>query len=412
MTEGTIVSVYDVDEELPGGARLQGCVEPRFEPVVAAFRANFIEHGEVGASVCATHRGRTVIDLWGGLAERRGRAWTRDTIGIVFSCTKGATALCAHMLSEQGRLPLHLKVAELWPDFAQGGKAATTVAMMLAHTAPVPHLRDPIPQGGLEDWDGMVSRVAREPAWWEPGTRQGYHGVTYAWTVGNLVRLAAGEPLGAFFARHVAGPLGLDFHIGLPESEEHRVAPVIGSTPAEANMNSPFLQAVLGRPGSLPHLFATNLGGADFNTRAIHAAEIGSANGVTNARGLAGLYAPLASGGGDLLTPDSIARLSRVAAATFEDATLLQPMRFGLGFMASTDNRDTGGDSLLLGEQAFGHVGMGGSVGFADPGLELSFGYTMNRMGPGILLNARGQGLVDATYRSLGLHGNASGAWR
>jgi CubicO group peptidase (beta-lactamase class C family) len=316
------------------------------------------------------------------------------------------------MLAEQGKLPLDMKVAELWPDFAQGGKAATTVAMMLAHTAPVPHLREPIPPGGLANWDLMVARVAAEPAWWEPGTRQGYHGVTYAWTVGNLVRLAAGEPLSIYFARKVAGPLGLDFHIGLPESEEERTAPMIASDPAEANLNSPFLQAVIGQPGSLPNLFATNLGGADFNSRAIHAAEIGSANGITNARGLAGLYAPLANGSGGLLGPDSIARMTRVSAATFQDATLLQPMRFGLGFMATTDNRASGGDSLLIGEQAFGHVGMGGSVGFADPGLGLSFGYTMNRMGPGILLNARGQTLVDATYRCLGLASNASGAWR
>ena len=393
----------EIDEALPDGRCVQGRVAPGFEAVAAAFQANFRERGEVGASLCIELRGQTVADLWGGTADRKtGRAWEQDTISIVFSCTKGAAALCAHMLAEQGRLPLHAKVADLWPEFAQGGKAQTTVAMALAHTAPVPHLREPIKPGGMADWDYMVARIAAEPAWWEPGSRQGYHGLTYAWTVGQLVRIAAGQPLGAFFAEHVAGPLKLDFHIGLPEGEEARVAPMIASDPAEANLDSPFLKAVVGQPGSLSNLFATNMGGADFNTRAIHAAEIGSANGITNARGLAGLYAPLANGGRSLVKPDTVARMGRVTAATFLDATLLQPMRFSLGFMAATDNRDTGGDSLLIGERAFGHVGMGGSVGFADPEHGLSFGYTMNRMGPGILLNARGQSLVDAAYRCAG----------
>jgi CubicO group peptidase (beta-lactamase class C family) len=401
-----------IDDALPDGGRVCGTAAAGFAAVAQAFSANFRNNREVGASVCVTLHGRTVVDLWGGVADpKTGRAWARDTVGIVFSCTKGATALCAHRLAEQGRLNLAGRVAELWPAFAQGGKADTTVAMMLAHTSPVPHLRAPIVPGGMADWEYMVARVAEEPAWWEPGTRQGYHGLTYAWTVGNLVRLAAGEPLGAYFAREVAGPLGLDFHIGLPESEEPRVAPMIGGDPAEANMESKFLKHLLGVPGSLPQLFLSNTGGADFNTRAMHAAELGSANGITNARGLAGMYAPLANGGGGLLRAGTIARMSRVAAATFEDAVLMQPMRFGLGYMASTDNRAAGGDSLLLGERAFGHVGMGGSLGFADPAHGLSFGYTMNRMGPGILLNARGQSLVDATYRSLGLADADSGAW-
>ncbi len=392
----------DVAEDLPGGGQLHGTVAAGFEAVAAAFRANFAERREVGASLCATLGGRTVVDLWGGLADpKTGRPWERDTVSIVFSCTKGAAALCAHMLAEQGRLDLHAPACALWPAFAEGGKAGTTTAMMLAHTAPVPHLRAPVRPGGYADWDYMADRVAREPAFWPPGTRQGYHGVTYAWTVGTMVRLAAGQPLGTYFAEHVAGPLGLDFHIGLPQSEEARVAPMIASDPAEANPHSKFIQAVMGSPGSVPQLFLTNNGGADFNSRAIHAAEIGSANGITNARGLAGLYAPLAAGGGKLLHPDTVATMGRVCAATFEDATLMQPMRFGLGYMARIDNRPVGGDSLLIGERAFGHVGMGGSLGFADPEAGLSFGYTMNRMGAGILLNARGQSLVDAVYGSL-----------
>ena len=380
--------------------------------MLTAFRENFASRNEVGASVCVTHRGETVVDLWGGVAApKTSTPWTRDTVSIVFSCTKAATAICAHMLAEQGAVSLHEDVARLWPGFSQGGKAGTTLLNMLAHTSPVPHLRELVRDGGYADWDYMVDRVAAEPAWWAPGTRQGYHGVTYAWTVGNMVRLAAGEPLAAFFKRNVADKLGLDFHIGLPESEEHRVAPMIASDPAEVNFGSKFFQAVA-QQGSLPQLFLTNGGGADFNSRLIHAAEIGSANGISNARGLAGMYRPLANGGGGLLKPDTIARIGRVSAATHEDATLMQPMRFGQGFMMSTDNRAAGGDSVLLGETGFGHVGMGGSIGFADPAAELSFGYTMNRMGAGILLGERGQSLVDAVYSSIGYSSNQSGAWR
>lgn len=399
--------------ELADGRTISGSCDPQFTGVLAEFRRNFEERKEVGASVAITHHGRTVVDLWGGLADPATAApWTRDTVSIVYSCTKAATALCLHMLVDQGRVTYETLVGDIWPAFASHGKEATTVGMMLAHTSPVPHVADPIKPGGLADWDYMTARIADEPAHWEPGTRQGYHGVTYAWTVGQLVRLVSGMPLGEFFQQNIAGPLGLDFHIGLPESEEGRVAPMIAPDPAEINFGSAFFRAATTQPGSLPNLFLTNLGGADFNSREIHAAEIGSANGITHARGLAGLYSPLANGGSGLVSADTLHRMGRVSAATHSDAVLHQPMRFAMGFMTSTDNRAAGGDSLILGENAFGHVGMGGSIGFADPAQGLSFGYTMTRMGAGILLNARGQSLIDAAYRAVGMNSDASGAWR
>jgi CubicO group peptidase (beta-lactamase class C family) len=315
------------------------------------------------------------------------------------------------MLIERGALALHADVAKLGPEFGVNGKEGTTLAMMLAHTAPVPHVRDPIKLGGYADFDYMADRVAAEPAWWEPGTRQGYHGITYAWTIGKMVRLAAGEPLGIFFRDQIARPHNLDFFIGLPESETPRVADMLAPSSSEMDLDAKFTKAVI-TPGTLSNLFLVNNGGADFNSAGIRGAEIASANGITNARGLAGLYALLANGGGGLVNSNTIARMGRVSAATHLDATLQQPMRFGLGYMMSTDNRGAGGDSVILGETAFGHVGMGGSIGFADPAEQLGFGYTMNRMGAGILLNERGQSLVDATYRALGYMSDASGAWR
>jgi len=406
-----------INEQLPAGQTIAGFCAPEFTGMLDAFRANFTERDEVGASVCLVLAGEPVVDLWGGWTSpateaEPAAAWEQDTISIVYSCTKGAAALCLHRLVEQGKIAYETKVADVWPAFAAGGKEATTVAMMLCHTSPVPHVREPIRPGGLTDWDYMVGRVEAEEAFWEPGTQQGYHALTYAWTVGNLARILAGKPLGVYFAEEFAGPLGLDFHIGLPEDCEARVAPMIAPNPAEINFASRFFQHVTGKPGSLPALFLGNQGGANFNSREIHAAEIASANGITNGRGLAGLYAPLANGGAGYFKPETIQRMGRVTAATMSDAVLMQPMRFAMGFMASADNRANGADSLLLGESAFGHVGMGGSVGFADPDAGIGFGYTMNRMGPGILLNARGQSLVDAAYMGLGWSSNASGAWR
>lgn len=393
---------------------VEGICEPKFNAVRDAFVANFEKRGEVGANVALTLEGKTLVDLWGGRKVPGGEAWTRDTVSIVFSCTKGATALCAHMLADRGQLDIDAPVSRYWPGYAQNGKEKTTVAMMLDHSAGVPHLRAKLKDGAYNDYDYMISMMEQEAPFWEPGTRNGYHGVTFAWTVGEIVHRAAGKRLGAYFRDEVAGPLGLDFWIGLPEAIESRVAPMIFAVPDEASMQSRFTQAIMNDPTSASHLFLMNSGGANFNDRATRAAEIGSANGISNGRGLAGMYAPLANGGGKLVSKDTLARMGRVAMATHDDATLLIPTRFALGYMKSMDNRklpNSAGQSCIMSEPAFGHVGMGGSIGFADPEARLSFGYNMNQMGNGILLNERGQSLIDATYESLGYRSNASGAW-
>ena len=152
----------------------------------------------------------------------------------------------------------------------------------------------------------------------------------------------------------------------------------------------------------LPKVVLTSQVKGNAHARERQAAEIGSANGITNARGLAGMFAPLANGGGTLLQAETVQRMSRVCAATQMDAVLMQPMRFSMGFMASTDNRRQGGDSIILGVGGFGHVGMGGSIGFADPSARLSFGYTVNPMGARILLNPLGQSLVEPANQYFG----------
>jgi CubicO group peptidase (beta-lactamase class C family) len=402
--------------DLPNGSVVEGRYEAAFRPVVEVFQRNFLEHGEVGASLALTVEGETVVDLWGGVAdEQAGRAWDKDTVSIVFSCTKGATALCAHILSSRGKLDLEAPVAEIWPEFAANGKSGATTRMMLDHSVGVPVLRDEAKPDCLMDWGYMTERLAAQAPFWEPGTRNGYHALTFGFTVGEIVRRVSGQSLGRFFRENVAGPLGLDFWIGLPEAVDPRVAPMMGGL-EPPKVPTPFFLKAFSDPASIPNRFLFNSGTwatEARDTRAGRAAEIGAANGITNGRGLAGMYAPLANGGGGLVDADTLSRMEEVAMATHSDATLILPTRFALGFMKSMDNRRryVAGDSVILGRRAFGHVGAGGSIGFADPECRLSFGYTMNRMGAGLMLNERGQGLVDAAYRCLGYRSNESGVW-
>ena len=224
--------------------------------------------------------------------------------------------------------------------------------------------------------------------------------------------------MGVFLRDEVTGPLGVDFWMGLPEEEEPRVAPMIPYPTDMAARDTRIARAIRADPQGPTALFMTNQGGFGANSRAAHAAEIGSATGISNGRGLAGLYAPLANGaalnGVRLVGADALVRMGQVSVASHEDATLMIPTRFSLGFMKSMDNRrleNAESCSAVLSEAAFGHVGAGGSIGFADPECRMSFGYIMNRMGLGILLNDRGQSLVDAAYRAMGYRTNAGGAW-
>ena len=405
-------------EKPTANGKVSGTCDPAFSGMLDAFMENFAQRNELGASVCLTVDGKVVLDLWGGLKTEGGEAWNADTLCVVYSSTKGASATCAHMAADRGLLDLDAPVTRYWPEFAQAGKDAARVSMMLDHSVGVPAVRDPLPKGSVYDYDYMCGRLAAEAPFWPPGTRNGYHGLTSAWTVGEMVRRSTGKRMGRFFAEEVAGPLGLDFWIGLPEEHEPRVAPMVAYPPDDKARNSRIAIAMREDPMSPTGRFMLNGGGFQPNTREGHAAEIGSGNGITNARGLAGLYAPLANGGstGDvrLVGADTLTRMSRVSVATHDDATLRIPTRFSLGFMKSMDNRalpNAEDCSALMGESAFGHVGAGGSIGFADPDCRMSFGYAMNRMGAGILLNDRGQTLIDAAYRALGYRTDAGGAW-
>ena len=394
---------------------VKGTCDPKFAELREEFARNFEERGEAGASVCVSVNGETVVDLWGGVADTKSaEPWQEDTVSIVFSCTKAAVALCAHILVDRGELELQAPVSKYWPEYAQNGKENTTVQMMLNHESALPAFREPVKKGGFLDWDYMIQRLEEEAPFWEPGTRNGYHMVNFGWTVGELVRRVSGKSLGQFFADEVAGPTGADFWIGLPEDVRPHIAPIIAYEPKPDDALSDFTKSLLADPQSIQALSFTNNGGWKANDADAHLAEIGGAGGLSNARGQVAMYTPLACNDGTLVSPERLHAMSMVSTATQRDATLLIPTRFASGFMKAMDNRALPpgqSQSAIMGERAFGHVGAGGHIGFADPECGMAFSYTMSKMGPGLLMNDRGQPLIDAAYKALGYRTDAPGAW-
>jgi CubicO group peptidase (beta-lactamase class C family) len=392
---------------------VQGHCDDRFAGVAEEFERNFAERGELGASVAVTLSGETVVDLWGGHADPdRSRPWEKDTLCVAMSSTKGATALAVHLLASDGVLDVDEPVATYWPEFAAAGKERVLVRHLLNHQAGLPAVRDPVPPGGLYDWDGMVARLAGEAPFWEPGTRHGYHALTFGFLVGEVVRRVTGRSIGRFVADEIAGPLGLDLHIGLPEGLGARVARL--TPPPNPQPGDPvprFLLEAMTDAGSIPWLVMQNNGGylvpGEWDSPAALAAELPASGGVMNARALAGLYRAIVHDrriGRFVLDPEDIARMGAVQSAGSEDAVLHGPGRWTLGFLKA--GHTPGGVEppivISLSEEAFGHTGNGGSIGFADPGCGMSFGYVMNQMSAAMGLGPTGQSLVDATYQALG----------
>ena len=387
-----------------GAAKINGTVAPGFERVKDAFAANFQNHGEVGAAFSLYHRGVKVVDLWGGVADpESGRPWAKDSIVMVFSSTKGATAVCAHLLAQRGELDLDEPVATYWPEFAAAGKKDIPVRWLLSHRVGLPVFDEPITVEEFLAWEPPVKTLAAQRPAWEPGTTHGYHAGTYGWLVGEVVRRISGKSVGTFFADEVAGPLGLDFWIGLPESEESRVVPVASVDLSEGAMDEQALTkrrrdllAASRDPDSLLAKPATT-GPLDPNTRAFRAAELPAGNGVADARSLARMYASLIGDGVDgirLLNDETVARAT-TEQSNGRDEVLKIQTRFGLGFELNLPHGHLGQ------EGAFGHSGAGGSLAFADPNAEIAFAYVMNQMHLVASDDPRTLSLITAVHESL-----------
>jgi len=381
-------------------ATIEGTSQRRFAAVAEAFRANFEDQGEVGAAVCVYVNGCPVVDLWGGVADRdTARPWQRDTMPVVFSATKGVTAACIHPLVERRVIDLDAPVARYWPEFGAAGKAAVPVRWVLSHRAGLPVVEAELTRAQVYAWQPVADAIATQAPRWEPGTQHGYHVRTFGWILGEIVRRVTGMSLGQFFAREIAAPLGLDFFIGLPGALEPRVATMYTAPPPTDPAQIEIMERFTG-PGTLLGKALNgpaNLAYGDvWNSRALHAAEIPSSNGIGTARALARLYAALIGDvdGVRLLSTDTVNAACRVQSEG-SDAVLILPTRFGVGFMLPPAL------GLDCPPACFGHPGAGGSLAFADPTRGVAFAYVMNQMQLGLAGDERTRRLVRALYAVL-----------
>ena len=379
---------------------IDGFVAPGWDRVADAFAANF-DHGDVGAACCVYVDGEPVVDLVGGIADTETeRPWDAHTLALVFSTTKGATATCANLLVQRGQLDPEAPVAHYWPEFAVNGKDTVLVRHVLSHSAGIPVVEGDFTLDHALAWDPIVEQLARQAPRWEPGTAIGYHLRSYGWLVGELVRRIDGRTLGTFFREEIGVPLGLDWWIGLPETIEPRVAPIIPpDTPDDPEVRE-LMDAIMA-PGTMMGDALTgpaNLFHYDdmWNTRALHACELPSSNGIASAHAVARMYAALVGDvdGVRILDGASVERATRMQIEG-TDVVIGAPMRYGLGYSL--------GDALSSAAPAtaFGHSGAGGSLGFADPARGLGFGYVMTKMQVGLAEDRRPHNLVRAMYASV-----------
>jgi CubicO group peptidase (beta-lactamase class C family) len=382
---------------------VQGDVQRGWERVADVFRANFEGNpGEVGAGCSVYVDGRPVVDLWGGLADREAkRPWSMDTIVMVASTTKGATALCAHLLVQRGQLDLDAPVVEYWPEFGAAGKDEIPVRWLLSHQAGLPVVDSPLTFEEACAWHPVIRALEAQKPEWPPGTEHAYHSVTFGFLVGELVRRITAKSIGAFFADEVAAPIGLSAWIGLPEKEEDRVARIeyaapftmeeltagmIETTGLDRSTVVAWMDAVWG-PGSV-QARAGELGGAfdpasdAMSTRAYRAAEFPFGNMLTDARSLARMYAATVGevDGVRLLDRETVERMTVVQT----DTTRMHGLPSGLEVPADRSFYMSLGfwracpPMPWAGPGSFGHPGSGGSVAFGDPDAAVGFGYVTN----------------------------------
>lgn len=371
-------------------AEIQGTVAPGYEPVRDAFVANFDDGLETGASFAATRDGEPVVDLWAGDADRSGQAWERDTIANVFSTTKAIVALAGAMLYDRGELDYDAPVVKYWPEFGQEGKERMPVSYLFSHQAGLAGIDRPLPD--FYDWEAVTAALAAQTPWWEPGTANGYHAITYGHLAGEVIRRISGKSVGTFVAEEIAGPLGADFLVGFGPEEDGRVAEMISpeAVPGADLPPDALIGRVLANPPFRP---------GDANTRAWRAAEIPAANGHGNARSLARIMSALACDGEvdgvRLLGPAAIDRATTEQCYR-QDLVLAVPMRWGLGFMLTSKDMPIGPNA-----RAFGHGGAGGSLAIADRDVRLGWSYVMNRMAATTTGDVRGFRVATALYGCL-----------
>ena len=374
---------------------VQGLVHDKYAGVRTAFEANLDSGADIGASFCATVEGETVVDLWGGFAdEARTRPWQRDTIVNVYSTTKTMTALTALLLADRGELDFDAPVARYWPQFAAGGKEAVKVSHLMSHSAGLSGWKEPLVKEDLYDWDKVTALLAAQAPFWEPGTAPGYHALTQGYLVGEVVRRITGKSLGTVFREEIAEPLGADFHIGLPASEDARVAELIAPPPAEAGLGAGPRSELQANMSDNPPLEVS-----ETRTRAWRGAEIPAAGGTGNARSVAEVQSLLANGGvakGKRILSEAGCRKALELQIEGPDLILGIPTRFGMGFGLA------GGAVPLPNPNTIYWGGYGGSLVIIDMDARTTFAYAMNKMAGTTTGDMRAFSLAMAMWEALG----------
>jgi CubicO group peptidase (beta-lactamase class C family) len=375
---------------------VHGTVAAGFEPVRQAFESQIDDGEHIGGAVAVYAGGKCVVDLWGGVAdEASGRPWSDDTMALSYSTTKGLTATCLHLLADRGLVSYHDRVASFWPEFAQRGKADITVYHVLTHQAGIPQIPDEVTPEDVFDWDRMVHVVEELEPLWEPGTDTGYHALNFGWLVGELIRRVDGRPIKQFLQEEVCAPLGLtQMHIGAPPEAEPRIATLVSRMDVSPELRKMWEQFAGESSGSLTSRALSTRLQIDWNTPEAHHAQVPAANGIISARDLARMFACLANygelDGVHLLSEMTVRTMS--ARQTFRpDKVIILPVGWALGYM-------TGAPGWPQGERvtAFGHAGFGGSIGFADPEIGMSFGMVTNTLTLGLTGAGRATVLADA----------------
>ncbi len=356
---------------------VHGFCDKKFDAVKEAFIKNFEEGLEVGASFAATLNGKFVVDLWAGYADaEKTRPWEENTIVNVYSTTKIMTALCTLMLVDRGLVDLDAPVAKYWPEFSQAGKENLPVRYLLSHSAGLLGFEKKIKKETLYDWDRCVELLAEQKPLWEPGTKNGYHAITFGYLLGEIVRRVSGKSLGTFFREEVAEGLDADFHIGFSKEIDPRVADLVPPLPSQGNE----LGDLMSNPMFIKALLNPLLSFFDTRTRDWRAAEIPASNGHGNARAIAKVGTLLANGGEyegvQYISPQMIEKAIEEQISGI-DLVLMGPIRFGLGFGLNSQE-------ILIprgnNPRTFYWGGLGGSVCVMDPDAKLCYAYAMNQL--------------------------------
>lgn len=388
---------------------VEGQVTRGFESVAEAFAENFTHRGELGGACCAYCRGELVVNLWGGVRDKKtGAPWEPGTMVIVYSATKGLSAMTLAVAHSRGWLDYEERVAAYWPEFAQNGKDAITVRQLLAHQAGLFAIEEPVDRALVADLDRLAVVLARQKPAWAPGSRQAYHAISLGFYEGELIRRVdpRHRSLGTFFQDEIATPLGLDAFIRLPEEIPDARLAVLAS-PGTLRMMTGFpirfMLETMNHRSNIYRALAVNPGSSvalDPDRVYARELEVPSGGGVATARGIAHAYGVFASGGRELGLRQATLDLLAAPAVPpehgfFDECMKGDGVQFSLGFMKSTPAWPFGGP------RSYGAPGAGGSMGFADPDAQIGYGYVTSQMGTSLTGDPRDVALRDALYAAV-----------